>query len=54
MTYIEGAKMRCIYLLVQFSSLFCKYLALKFRWSAIKCGSTLVHTTLNHLNFPTF
>jgi len=31
---------------VQFSSQFCKYLDLKLRWSAIKVGSTLVHTTL--------
>jgi len=36
-----------IYFLVQFSSPFCKYLALKLHWSAIKVGSTLVQTILS-------
>jgi len=39
--YQRGSKL--IYLLVQFSSPFCKYLALKLSWSAIKFWSTLVH-----------
>jgi len=37
--------------LVQFSSQFCKYLTLKLHWSAIKVGSTLVHTILGLLNY---
>jgi len=35
-----------IYFSVQFSSPFCKYLALKLRWSAIKFRWTLAHATL--------
>jgi len=42
--------MRYIYFLVQFSSQFCIYLALKLRWSAIKVGSALVDTTLSGLS----
>jgi len=42
----ERAKMSYIYFLVQFFSPFCKFLALKLPWSAIKFWSTLLHMAL--------
>jgi len=44
---LEGAKMKYIYFLVQFSSPISKHLVLKLRSSAIKIGLTLVHTALS-------
>jgi len=41
----EEAEMWLLYFLVRFSSPFCKNLALKLRWSAIKFLLSLVHTT---------
>jgi len=43
-----------MYFLVQFTSLFCKYLALKLRLSAIKVGSTFVHAALRELTYQKY
>jgi len=42
MSDIERAKIDLLF--IQFFSPFCKYLAPKLHWSAIKFWSTLVHT----------